>query len=146
MAKQYRTTTMTRIISRVMSWLARRGWGPATILTTVGRRTGTEHQVPVSPVELDGAEYLVAPYGAVGWVKNLRSRPQATLERGGEGVPITAHETSGEEAAKVVATYYARESYARRYMDVPNDPDVADFLERLDRFPVFRVERPAPSA
>jgi deazaflavin-dependent oxidoreductase (nitroreductase family) len=146
MAKEYRTTTMTRVIGRVMSWLARRGWGPATILTTVGRKTGTEHQVPVSPVELDGAEYLVAPYGAVGWVKNLRSQAQATLERGGEAVRITAHETTGEEAARVVAVYHAREGYARRYMDVPDDPDIADFLERIDHFPVFRVERPAATS
>ncbi len=79
-------------------------------------------------------------------MKNLRSRPQATLERGGEAVAITVHEITGEEAARVVATYHAREGYARRYMDVPDDPDVADFLERLDRFPVFRVERPAPPA
>ena len=146
MAREYRTTTTTRAISRIMSWLARRGWGPATILTTVGRKTGTEHQVPVSPVVLDGAEYLVAPYGAVAWVKNLRSRPQATLERGGEAVPITTLEITSEEAARVVAAYHAREGFARRYMDVPDDPDVADFLARLDQFPVFRVERPAPPA
>ena len=74
MAKEYRRTATVRGIGVAMTWLARRDRGPAHILTTTGRRTGTPRAVPVSPIELDGVEYLVAPYGPVAWVLNLRAR------------------------------------------------------------------------
>ena len=83
--------------------------------------------MPVSPIEVEGVEYLVAPYGPVAWVLNLRALPVATLQRGGDVRTVTVTEIDGMEAAPVVAAYHAREGFARRYMDVPDDPVPADF-------------------
>ena len=141
MAKEYRRTPMVRLIGVVMSWLARRGKGPAAVLTTTGRKTQVPHRVPVSPIELDGVEYLVAPYGPVGWVKNLRAHPEGTLRHGKVDRPIAASEVGGDEAAPVVAAYHRRENLARRYMELPDDPAIEDFAAHIAQFPVFRIER-----
>ncbi len=144
MAKEYRRTASVRGIGAVMTWLARRDRGPAHILTTTGRKTGARREVPVSPIEVDGVEYLVAPYGAVPWVLNLRARPEATLQRGQDVRTVAVTEVDGTQAATVAAAYHAREGFARRYMDVPDDPVPADFEAVPGRFPVFRVEDVGP--
>jgi hypothetical protein len=93
----------------------------------------------VSPIELNGSEYVVSPYGEVGWVHNARADSSVVLRHGRRERRVRLNEVRGEEAASVVAAYHAREGYARRYMDVPEDPELADFLEAVFRFPVFEV-------
>ena len=82
MAKVYKASPM---VNRLTSWSARRGWGRTEVLATRGRKSGEERQLPVSPIRLDGQEYLVAPYGEVAWVRNVRAEPNASLRRGAGG-------------------------------------------------------------
>lgn len=110
------------------------------MLTTTGQMSGKPRQVPVSPIELGGSEYLVAPYGEVAWVRNVRSNPNVTLRHGSSDRRVRLEEITGEEAAEMVAAYYARETFPRPYMDVPENPTMADFAAKAGRFPVFRVE------
>jgi hypothetical protein len=49
-------------------------------------------------------------------------------------------EVSGDSASGAVAAYYARETFPRPYMDVPENPTLADFVAKAGEFPVFRVE------
>jgi hypothetical protein len=49
-------------------------------------------------------------------------------------------EVSGDAAAEAVAAYYARETFPRPYMDVPENPSIADFAAKTGEFPVFRVD------
>jgi deazaflavin-dependent oxidoreductase (nitroreductase family) len=137
MAKEYQASPN---VNRLTSWAARRGWGRTQVLSTTGRNSGQERQVPVSPIELDGTEYLVAPYGEVAWVSNVRADPNVTLRHGSGTRRAQLVEVSGDVAAEAVAAYYARETFPRPYMDVPDNPTVADFAERSGMFPVFRVE------
>jgi deazaflavin-dependent oxidoreductase (nitroreductase family) len=137
MAKVYKASPM---VNRLTSWSARRGWGRTEVLATRGRKSGEERQLPVSPIRLDGQEYLVAPYGEVAWVRNVRAEPNASLRRGAGVRSVRLAEVSGDLAARVVAAYYARETFPRPYMDVPENPTVADFAAREGSFPVFRVE------
>lgn len=139
MAKQYEVNDATRRVARIMSWMARRGIGRTEILTTTGRSSGEPRAVPVSPIEVDGVEYIVAPYGPVGWVLNVRADPMAMLRHGSTSRRVRLEEVEGQPAAAVVAAYHARERYARAYMDVPENPVIEDFAARSDRFPVFRV-------
>jgi deazaflavin-dependent oxidoreductase (nitroreductase family) len=136
MAKQYEAT---QGVNRLTSWLARRGWGRVEVMTTTGRKSGSPRQVPVSPIVVDGEEYLVSPYGVVSWVRNVRARPIVTLRHGKVHREVRLDEVTGAPAAPVVAAYYARESHPRPYMDVPESPTVSDFAERAEQFPVFRV-------
>lgn len=140
LAPMVKTYEASATVNRLTSWMARRGWGRTEILTTTGRSSGDQREVPVSPIELEGAEYLVAPYGEVGWVRNVRAAPEATLRHGSTTRPVRLVEESGDVAATVVAGYYARENFPRPYMDVPESPTEADFAAREGAFPVFRVE------
>jgi deazaflavin-dependent oxidoreductase (nitroreductase family) len=139
MTKEYEVNASTRRIARFTSWMARRGIGRTEILTTTGRTSGAPRTVPVSPIQVGGVQYVVAPYGPVGWVRNVRANPTATLRHGSEERRVSLQEISHTEAAPVVAAYHARERYARQYMDVPDSPALDDFERAADRFPVFKV-------
>ena len=142
MAKQYALNASTLRIGRMMSWMARRGIGKVQVLTTTGRQSGEPRTVPVSPIEVEGVEYLVCPYGEMGWVHNARANPNATLRHGSKVRQIRLDEVPGETAAPVVAAYHAREGYARQYMDVPENPTTNDFVEAAALFPVFEITEP----
>lgn len=137
-AKQYEVTAGVRRINRLMKWMSRRGLGGTVVLTTVGHTSGESRSVPVSPLGIDGEEDLVAPYGDVAWVQNVRANNRVTIRKGKAERSCTLSEVTGE-AGKVVAGYYARESFARPFMDVPENPSIEDFDNAASRFPVFRV-------
>ena len=136
MAKTYRAPKMINAIVKLMNRL---GVGRSQTLTTTGRVSGEAREVPITPIELDGVTYLVAPYGAVSWVRNARVDPRVKLSRGGNERSCRLVEVSNG-AAPIVAAYYKRESYPRSYMDVPTNPGPEDFEAAADQFPVFRVE------
>lgn len=81
-AKRYEVTSSTRMVNRFTSWVARRGLGKIEVLTTMGRKSGQPRNVPVSPIEIDGVEYVVSPYGEVSWVRNVRANPTVTMRHG----------------------------------------------------------------
>lgn len=139
MADTYQVTGQVRAVNRLTTWMARRGFGPSVELTTTGIRTGQQHTIPVSPIVIEGVEYLVSPYGERNWVRNVRANPAVTMRRGKTTRTVTLEELPLEEAAQVLVSYHAKEKYARRYMAVPDQPTVSDFLASTDPFPVFRV-------
>jgi deazaflavin-dependent oxidoreductase (nitroreductase family) len=136
MAKEYQ---VPRNVNRLMAWAAKRGWGKTQLLITTGRKSGQAREVPVSPLQMDGLEYVVSPYGEVSWVHNVRANPAVTLRHGSKERRVRLEEVSGSAAAPVLAAYYEKESFARPYMDVPESPTVDDFAARADQFPVFAV-------
>ena len=138
MAKKYE---VTRNVNRLMSWAARRGMGKTQLMTTTGRKSGERREVPVSPLELDGVEYVVSPYGEVSWVHNVRANASVTLRHGSKERQVRLEEITGPNAASAAAAYYQRESYARPYMDVPENPTEDDFTAKAALFPVFKVDQ-----
>ncbi len=52
------------------------------LLTTTGRKSGQPRMTPVIPVEAGVQRWLVSPYGAGGWVHNVRATPEVSLRRG----------------------------------------------------------------
>ena len=141
MAKQYKVTRMRRAVNQTASMMARLGKGPSWELTVSGRQSGEPRTVPVTPVEMNGARYLVAPYGAVAWVHNIRAAGEATLRRGGSNDRITVVEVDAEEAGPVLAAYFnSLERIVGAYFDVPKEPTVEDFVAVAESHPVFRVD------
>jgi deazaflavin-dependent oxidoreductase (nitroreductase family) len=139
MAKKYEVTASTRRVNRLTSWMARRGMGRTEVMTTTGSKSGQPRNVPVSPIVLDGVEYVVSPYGEVGWVHNVRKSPMVTFRHGSKERQTRLVEATGTSGAPAVAAYYAREGFARPFMDVPENPRLDDFVTAADRFPVFEV-------
>lgn len=135
MAKEY---IAPKTINRIAKWFARLGIGRSVVLTTVGRRTGDARQVAVSPIEVDGTEYLVSPYGEVGWVWNARSNGAASIRQGSYTRKVDLVEVG--DGADVVRSYHEREKFPRAYMDLPENPTSEDIRSSPQVFPVFRVE------
>jgi deazaflavin-dependent oxidoreductase (nitroreductase family) len=144
MARQYRTAAWRRLLNRFTAAAARRGRGPERVrlLTVAGRRSGRPHTTPVSLVEAEGERWLVAPYGPVDWVRNLRVAGRATLERAGHTEVVGAVEVGPEEAAPILRRYLADNSITRPYFDAKVDSPLEAFAAEAGRHPVFRLVPP----
>jgi deazaflavin-dependent oxidoreductase (nitroreductase family) len=138
MARTYHLTAPRRILDTLMRALLRIRIAPSGtyLLTVRGRNTGTRHSTPVTLVERDGARWLVAPYSAVGWVRNARAAGRVRLSRGRQCEELEVEEVSGDEAAGVLQSYVRN---VRSYFDAaPNSPLTA-FAAEIARHPVFRL-------
>ena len=138
--KTYKVTRRVRAANRLATRLIKLGRTDSWLLTTIGHSSGERRTVPVTPVEVGGQRYLVAPYGEVAWVKNLRANPKATLARGGASIRIVAEEVDPDRSGQVLSMYYsANEKYVADYMPIPGDKTITDFTAVADRYPVFRA-------
>jgi deazaflavin-dependent oxidoreductase (nitroreductase family) len=145
-AENYRVTASTRLLNRMMTGLLRLGIGPKRnhLLTTRGRKTGRLHTTPVSLVMDAGQRWLVAPYGAVGWVRNIRANGEATLRRGRRTERIRLDELEAHIAAPVLKRYLQQERIVRPYFDVQPDADLRAFAAEANRHPVFSISTVQP--
>jgi len=142
MAGTYKSTPIRQRIDRIMAALGRRGLAPSGIssLTVTGRRSGEPRTVPVTPITVAGRRYLVAPYGATGWVVNLRAAGEATLERGARRERIRVEEiTSPVAAAPVLKQYVQRIPIVRPHVAAAPDADLAAFEAIAPQHPVFAI-------
>lgn len=142
MAARYRRGLARRAVNRLVRLLLRLGSGPGGtyLLTVPGRRSGAARSTPVTLVEEDGRRWLVAPYGEVAWVRNVRAAGKATLTRGGHTNEIAAREVGAEEAAPVLKLYVTRVPITRPYFDVRPESDLSAFRAEAPRHPVFAIE------
>jgi deazaflavin-dependent oxidoreductase (nitroreductase family) len=128
----------------MVAGLIRLGLGPRStyLLTVVGRRTGQPRTTPVSLVENPTGRWLVAPYGAVGWVHNTRAAGQVTLRRGGRGETVQVVEVGADEAAPVLKEYLTKVAIVRPYFDASPAAGLDAFAAEATRHPVFRITGP----
>ena len=142
MARRY--TAMTRgqrIGNAVVALLVRIGLGPKDtyLLTVPGRRTGKPYTTPVTLVQTGEGRWLVAPYGAVSWVRNARAAGRVTLRRGNRTEEAAVTEVDARAAAPVLQRYLAAIRIVRPYFDVTPDSPVEDFVAEAPRHPVFSL-------
>ncbi|HEX2030795.1 MAG TPA: nitroreductase family deazaflavin-dependent oxidoreductase [Actinomycetota bacterium] len=130
------------LLNPVVAAAVRAGLPPrsAHILTTRGRRTGEPRSTPVILVERGGTRYLVAPYGEVDWVHNVRADPHVTLSRGGSAEEVRAVEVDAGEGGPVLKDYVDRwwPAVAPYFEAGPSDP-VEAFAAEIRQHPVFRL-------
>jgi deazaflavin-dependent oxidoreductase (nitroreductase family) len=122
-----------------VSVLARAGVGPIHLLTMRGSKSGRPHTIPVVPVDYDGKRWLVAPYGAVGWVHNARAAGQVSLRYGRGTQEYATREVSADEAGPVLKRYVAIATKTRARFEATHDSAVEDFVAEADRHPVFEL-------
>jgi deazaflavin-dependent oxidoreductase (nitroreductase family) len=141
MAKRYRKTRFASVRDRLMTRMLSHGKGPPEIwlITVPGRRSGRHYTTPVSPVEADGTRWLVAPYGEVEWVRNLRAAGRLTLTRGERSEDVAAAEVDPKEAASVLRRYLAANRMIKRYFDATADSPDEVLEAEAARHPVFRL-------
>jgi deazaflavin-dependent oxidoreductase (nitroreductase family) len=69
--------------------------GPV-VLTVTGRKSGKPRSTPVTPMVIDGKQYVAGIPGA-DWIANVRAAGQATLQRGRRIDQVRVIELSDEE-------------------------------------------------
>jgi deazaflavin-dependent oxidoreductase (nitroreductase family) len=113
--------------------------GSMSLLTVRGRKSGQPRTVPVLLVEQDGHSFLVAPYGVVQWVRNIRAAGTATLTRGRHSKVISVTELPAHEAAPILKQYLVKATAARPYFDATLDSPLEAFEQEAPRHPVFQI-------
>ena len=97
----------------------------------------------ITPVTVDETDYLVAPYGPVNWVLNLRASERATFVRGRTTSRVKAVEVQGDEAGKALARYYhENKKNVAEFFDLAPNATIIDFTRDVENHPVFRIEHP----
>lgn len=141
MAKTYRMNAAQRLINKLYGWLTERGLGAdfRHLLTVRGRRSGAPRTLPVDVLEVDGARWLVAPYGLVNWVHNVRAAGAITLRRGGTETSWQATEAHGPEVVPVIRAYLRAVPVTHPYWTVTPESTDAEILAAAPRHPVFRL-------
>jgi hypothetical protein len=90
-----------------------------------------------------GGRWLVAPYGEVAWVRNVRAAGEVELRRARTTERCLAREATAEEAVPVLRTYLRQVRIVRPYFDVTlSSPDAA-FAAEAPRHPVFLLTSPS---
>lgn len=141
MAASFEQTRLRRLGNRLIAPLARLGLaGRRThVLTVIGRTSGRRHSTPVQLVLLDGERWLVAPYGAVGWVKNARAAGAVELTRARRTERVRVEEVGPDEAAPVLREYLHGTPIVRPFFDAGPDAPLEAFATEASRHPVFRL-------
>src|SRR5689334_651322 len=97
-----RAPARTRVLNPIATTLMRLGVRPdprMALLTVRGRRTGRSRTVPIGVFDRDGRKYIVAAFGEVNWVRNLRAAGTASITQGNHSASYAAEQVDGEEAA-----------------------------------------------
>jgi deazaflavin-dependent oxidoreductase (nitroreductase family) len=132
----------------IISVFIRAGLVPSTYLpTTTGRKTGRPRTNPATIVEYDGKRWLVAPYGAVSWVHNVRadSDRRVVLRRGLDQREYTVREVATQEAGPLLKEYVRIATPTRPYFQASLDAPVENFIPEASHHPVFElVPEPSP--
>ena len=123
-----------------MSALVRAGLMPRSyLLTTRGRKTGQPRTNPVVPVEHDGRQWLVAPYGPVSWVLNARATGRVSLTRRRDTRAYTIREIPPDQAGPILKRYIRIAPSTRPYFQATKDSPAEDFIAEAHRHPVFEL-------
>lgn len=141
MAKTLQLSFADRVGDALFMALLRTGVkiGTMSLLTVCGRKSGQPYTVPVLLVEQGGERFLVAPYGVVQWVRNIRAAGTATLTRGRRSEVISVTELPAQQAAPILKQYLVNATAARPYFDATKDSPLEAFEREADRHPVFRI-------
>lgn len=141
MARSYRLTAGRKAVNRIVRVFNSMGIGSDcdVLLTVAGRRSGIARTTPVTLVRDGASRWLVAPYGEVSWVRNIRAAGAAKLTRGRRSETVTVTELGAAESAPVLKAYIAKVAVTRPFFDAKPDSPVAEFEAEASRHPVFLI-------
>jgi deazaflavin-dependent oxidoreductase (nitroreductase family) len=133
-----------RVVSTIITTLLRLGVpvGPSALLSVRGRTSGKLYTIPIALVENSGTSFLVAAFGEVNWVRNLRAAGSAQLTRRRRTEAIGVVELGAREAAPILKQFLResqRVSFIKPYFHVTPQSSLADFEQEALYHPVFRI-------
>jgi pyridoxine 4-dehydrogenase len=68
------------------------------VLTVPGRKSGTPRSTPVTPMTVDGNQYVVAGFPGADWVRNVRAAGEVAVARGRKRERVRMVELSADDA------------------------------------------------
>ena len=157
MAKRYRVNAFVRINNAMTSFLLRQGirvWS-FSLLTVRGRKSGKPIETPLVIFVQKGNRYLVATYGVVNWVRNLRvAAGEATITRSRRTEKIHAIEMEPESAAPIfrealrsgppgipaVIFRVYRSLFVLPYLNVTENSSLEEFEREILTHPIFLLQ------
>ena len=160
MTKQYRVNAFVRINNATISSLVRLGIkvGGFSLLTVRGRKSGKPIVTPLIIFVQDQKRYLIAAYGIVNWVRNLRAAGgEAALVCGRNIEKIRAIELEPAAAALVFREtlrsgppgipavgipffHMYRALFVLPYLGVTENASLEEFEREVLTHPVFLVQ------
>jgi len=144
-----RAPARTKILNPITTALMRLGVRPdprMALLTIRGRKSGRDRTVPIGVFDQNGRRYVVAAFGEVNWVLNLRAAGEATITQGRRTGRYAAEQVQGEEAALVLRQCLAAflpsplaGPMLRQRIAVTADASLEALAIEARRTPVFRL-------
>jgi deazaflavin-dependent oxidoreductase (nitroreductase family) len=144
-----RAPARTRLLNPITTTLMRLGVPPdprMALLTIRGRTSGRDRTIPIGVFNRDARKYIVAAFGEVNWVLNLRAAGVVTLTQAGRISSCAAEQVQGEEAALVLrdclAAYLPSPlagPMLRQRIAVGADAPLDVLVVEARRTPVFRL-------
>jgi deazaflavin-dependent oxidoreductase (nitroreductase family) len=115
-------------------------WG-SRILEVRGRKSGEWRSVPVNLLNLDGADYLVAPRGETQWVRNMRVAGGGRLRVGGRVTEFAVEELADRDKPKILRPYLQRWKWevGQFFEGVGADATEDELVGIASNHPVFRI-------
>jgi deazaflavin-dependent oxidoreductase (nitroreductase family) len=146
MNKPFQMTRAMRIGTVILRFLLAAGvpMGPLQLLSHRGRKTGTLYTTPVALVERNGTRWLVAAFGEVNWVHNIRATGTAQLSGGWRKETIQVCELGSKEAAPVLKQFiklYRLVPFIPPYFKAKAQSPLTDFEQDALYHPVFRIDQ-----
>lgn len=133
--------TMVKTLLRAGVKLTGPGRCPMYLITVRGRKSGQPRTTPIAIVEQDGNRYLLTPYGAVDWVRNLRAAGEATLTRGRHPEQIRAVELPEDQAGLVLRRFMETGNPIIRLFGVTGETAPEDIEHLAASHPVFLLRK-----
>ncbi|GAB3413232.1 PNPOx family protein [Flindersiella endophytica] len=132
-------------MNRVVIWLQRRGLaiGTMRLLTVPGRKSGRPQTTPVSPLEVDGHDYVVGGMGESDWVKNARAAGAGILSKGKKQQQVRLVELPEHERGAIVREFPAKVPHGVPMMlkfGVVADGTPEAFEAAAPKMAVFRID------
>lgn len=139
----------TRVFNRPVVALQRLGvaFGPTSVLTLPGRKSGKLRAAPVAVLTVDGQRYVVAVYEGSDWVANARAAGWGMLARGRKRERVTLTELGLAQRTELMRSLPAEAPSAAGFYRMRFGIDFApDALAGLaPKVRAFRIDR-APDA
>lgn len=134
------TTALLRAGVRLVGF----GRLPTYLLTVRGRKSGQPRTTPITVVPHGGERYVLAPYGAVDWVRNLRAAGEATLTRGRRAEHIRATELPAAEAGRVLRAFIESGNPIGRAFGITAASSREEFERATTTHPIFLLRSTDP--
>lgn len=75
------------------------------VLTVTGRKSGAPRSTPVTPMTVDGRQYVVAGFPGADWVANVRAAREATIARGRHLQQVRMTELAADDARPILRAF-----------------------------------------